>query len=157
MPEALDQAAAVAFSVAAATWIGGLVTVIVVVRAARVSLTPQDRVRFFRAMGRGYLTVLGTSFLVAVTTGGWLLRAQPWDAAMMALVLTIAALTLASGTGIAQARSMTRLRRRALNSPADPELADRVDAGARRTLLLRAAIAVLTLAGVILGVMVTME
>src|SRR5699024_3155393 len=88
----LDQAVTVAFFLAAATWVGGLVAVIVVVRSAHATLSPRQRVQFFQALGRGYLAVLGTSLVVAVVTGAWLLRAQPQDAALAALVLTITAL-----------------------------------------------------------------
>ncbi|MPV35993.1 hypothetical protein [Georgenia subflava] len=152
---ALDQAVAVIFFLAAATWVGGLVAVIIVVRSAHVSLAPPQRVRFFRALGRRYLTVLGTSFVLAVATGGWVLRANPWDAAMAALVLSIAALALSTVAGIVQARAMTRLRRRATGSPDDPQLADRVATVARRAIILRAVLTVLTLASVVLAVMVT--
>ena len=126
---ALDQAVAVAFFLAAATWVGGLVTAIVVVRSAHVSLPPPQRVQFFQALGRGYLAVLGTSFVVAVAAGGWLLRAHPRDAALAGLALSITALALSTVAGIAQARAMTRSRRRAIDSPDDPHLAKRVATG----------------------------
>jgi len=57
----LDQAVAVAFFLAAATWVGGLVAVIVVVCSAHVSLPPSERVRFFQALGRRHLAVQGAA------------------------------------------------------------------------------------------------
>lgn len=150
----LDQAVAVAFFLAAATWVGGLVTAIVVVRAATVSLTQPQRVEFFQALGRRYLTALGASFVVAVATGAWLLRAHPWDAAMAALTLSVAALTLSTVIGIVQARAMTRLRRRAVDSPLDPKFADRVVTSARRAIVLRAVISLLTVTSVVIGMVV---
>src|SRR5699024_7626094 len=122
----LDQAMTVAFVLAAATWVGGLVAVIVVVRSAHASLSPPQRVQFFQALGRRYLAVLGTSFVVAVATGGWLLRAHPRDSALAALALSITALALSTLAGIAQARATTRSRRRPHDSADDPQLTTRV-------------------------------
>ncbi|NMR18960.1 hypothetical protein [Cellulomonas fimi] len=157
MPPVLDLATAVAFSVAAATWVGGLVAAAVVVRTARASLAPPDQVEFFRALGRRYLAVLGTAFVVVATTGAWLLRTHPWDAAMTALALTVGALASATVAGVVQARAMTRLRRGAVDSPDDPGLRDAVVDGARRAVVLRSAIAVLTLAAVVVGVAVATD
>lgn len=151
----LDQAVTVAFFLAAATWVGGLVAVIIVVRSAHASLSPPQRVQFFQTLGRGYLAVLGTSLVLAVATGAWLLRAQPPDAALAGLALSITALALSTVAGIVQARAMTRSRRRAIDSPNDAHLANRVATGARRAIILRAMIAALTLASIVLGVMVT--
>ena len=49
---------------------------------------------------------------------------------------------------------MTRSRRRAMDSPNDPHLANRVATGARKAIIVRAMIGVLTLASIVLGMMV---
>lgn len=83
-----------------------------------------------------------------------MLRAHPRDGALAALALSITALALSTVAGIAQGRAMTRSRRRAIDSPDDPNLASRVANGARRAVILRAMIAVLTVVSVVLGVVV---
>lgn len=150
----LDQAVTVAFCLAAATWVGGLAAVVVVVDSAHASLDPPQRVQFFHALGRRYFAVLGASLVVAVATGGWLVRGHSWNAALVGLVLSLTALVLSTIAGIAQARAMTRSRRRTLDSPDDPRLAGRVAADACRAVALRALIAVLTLTSVVLAVLV---
>jgi uncharacterized membrane protein len=133
---------------AASIWVGGLIAIFVVARAASATLAPPERIAFFRALGRTY-AILGTlALLVALAAGAILLDGHPWDGLLIAATIVAAALLLALATGMAQARTMTRLRRRALDAP---ELNDRVRRGATLAAALRATIAILTLTLVILA------
>jgi hypothetical protein len=134
--------------VGASVWIGGLVAVAVVARVARGQLDPPARVAFFRSLGRRYLRVGGTALVVAYADGAVLLARGPWsDARSVALgcAVALACVTLA---GVAQARSLTRLRTAALAG--DPRIAEGdVVRHARRAAALRGLIAALTLAVVL--------
>jgi uncharacterized membrane protein len=134
--------------VAASIWVGGLVAIFVVARAASATLGPAERIAFFRALGRAYAIVGCLALLVALAVGAILLDGHPWDGLLIATVAVAAALLLALATGMAQARAMTRLRRRAL---AAPELGERVRRGAALAGALRGAIGVLTLTLVVLA------
>ncbi|MBS1887389.1 MAG: hypothetical protein JSU06_09390 [Actinobacteria bacterium] len=135
-------------ALSAAIWIGGLVAIFVVARAASATLDPPQRIAFFRVLGRTYGIVGTIALLVALASGAILLAGHPWDALLLATAIVAAALLLALAVGMAQARAMTRLRRRAIDSP---ELADGVRRGAALAGVLRGAIAALTLALVVLG------
>ncbi len=129
----------------ASIWVGGLVTIAVVARAASGTLTAADRVAFFRALGRSYGIVGGCALVVALGTGAGLLAGRQWDAALIVAAAVAAALVVVTAVGVLQARRMTRLRQTALDGR-DPELARRVYRGARRAAVLRGCIALLTLA-----------
>ena len=62
-----------------------------------------------------------------------------------------------TGTGVAQARHMTRIRRGALASPGNPVLARQVRLGVVRAAVLRSAIAVLTMALLAIGVLLATQ
>jgi len=125
---------------AGAVWVGSLAALAVVTRTARQTLEPQTQVAFFRALGRRY-GVVGTGALVlAIATGAGLLSGRRWSASLTVLVALTAALVLATALGMRQARRVNRLRQR--GAAALPQQA-------RRAGLLRAAIAVLTLAIVV--------
>jgi uncharacterized membrane protein len=138
-------------ALAASIWVGGLVAIFVVARAASASLEPAQRVAFFRALGRRYGVVGSVALLVALVTGAALLRGHSWDGLLIATAIAAAALLVATGIGIAQARAMSRLRRRALEEFRGDILNPRVRRGAALAAGLRGAIGLLTLALVVLG------
>ncbi len=133
---------------AASIWVGGLVAIFVVARAASATLGPAERIAFFRALGRAYAPVGCLALLVALAVGAVLLADRPWDGVLIATAIVAGALLLALATGMAQARAMTRLRRRALDAP---ELGERVRRGAVLAGTLRGIIGALTLALVVLA------
>jgi hypothetical protein len=130
--------------------VGGLVVIFVVARAASATLAPAQRVAFFRSLGRSYGIVGSVALLVALASGAALLRGHPWEGAMTAAAIAAVFLLLALAAGMAQARAMTRLRRRALAEPGD-SLDAEVRRGAVLATALRGAIGVLTLALLVLG------
>lgn len=133
---------------AASIWVGGLVAIFVVARAATATLEPAQRVAFFRTLGRSYGIVGGVALLVALLSGAIMLGGHPWDGLLVAAVVVAVALLAATAAGMTQARAMTRLRRRALESPG---LEERVRREARVAAALRGTIALLTLALLVLG------
>lgn len=58
---------------AASIWVGGFVTIVVVIRVARRRLDPAGRVAFFRDLGRIWGAVSGSALLVALATGAVLI------------------------------------------------------------------------------------
>jgi len=136
-------------ALASAIWVGGLVAIFVAARAASRTLDPAQRVAFFRSLGRTYGVVGTTALLVAIASGAILLDDHPWDGLLIATAILTGALLLAAGAGMAQARAMTRLRRRALAEPG-ADLERRVRRGAALAGALRGAIAAFTLALVVL-------
>jgi len=136
---------------AASVWIGGLVTIGIVAQIVRRQLEPAARVSFFRSLGRRYLTVGGASLLVALASSALLLARGPWAGEKTVAVAVAAALVLATAAGVAQARSLTVLRQRALEDPLQSRLADRIRRRARTATFLRALIGSLTLALVVIA------
>lgn len=135
-------------ALAAAIWVGGLVAIVVVARAASATLEQPQRIAFFRALGRRYGIVGSAALLVALSSGALLLEDHPWDGLLFATAAVAGALLVATVAGMAQARAMTRLRLRALDTPS---LTERVRRRAILAGLLRGAIGLLTLTLVILG------
>jgi uncharacterized membrane protein len=135
-------------ALSASIWAGGLVAIFVVARAASATLEPAQRIALFRSVGRSYGIVGSLALLVALVSGALLLRGHAWDGTLIAATIAAAALLVVLVAGMAQARAMTRLRRRAL---ADPGLDPHVRKGAVLATVLRAAIAALTLLLVVLG------
>jgi uncharacterized membrane protein len=132
---------------AASVWIGSLVCLVVVANAARSSLEPSTQVAFFRALGRRYGTVGNLALATAIGVGLALLwPPSAWGRLEDAAVALSGLLVLITGLGIAQARSMTRLRRRLLDEPRNHEVEVRVRRGAKNALALRGAIAGVSLA-----------
>jgi uncharacterized membrane protein len=148
LPLATSVPLLVVEALAAAIWIGGLVAIFIVARTASATLAPEQKIAFFRSLGRTYGIVGSVALLLAIAAGAVLLDHHPWDAALIATAIVAAVLILALAAGMAQARSMTRLRRRAIGTP---KLADQVRRGATLAAALRAAIGLLTLTLVILG------
>jgi uncharacterized membrane protein len=138
-------------ALSASVWVGGLVAISVVARAATATLDPATRVAFFRTLGRSYGVVGSVALLAALATGALLLRGHRWDGLLVATAVVAAALLAATAVGIAQARAMTRLRRRALTGAGAAVLDPRIRRGAVLAGSLRATIALLTLALVVLG------
>jgi hypothetical protein len=136
-------------AVASAVWIGGLVAIFIVARVASATLGQEQRIRFFRALGRTYGIVGTVALLVALAGGAVLLDGHPWDVLLIATAIVAGALVTATIAGIVQARAMTRLRRRAISGPT--LLREQVRRGAIIAATLRGVIAVLTLTLVVLG------
>lgn len=139
------------FTLASCIWVGGYVAIAVVARVASRTLEPAQRVAFFRALGRSYLTVGTPALAVALGTGAALASERDWDATSTTTAVLAAALVAALAVGVAQARRMTRLRAAALATPEQLELKRKVARGARSAALLRAAIGLLSLALIALG------
>jgi len=139
------------FVLASCVWVGGFAAIAVVARVASRTLSPVERVAFFRGLGRTYGIVGGLALIVALGTGAALVADRRWDATLTATAVAAAALVVNTVIGVAQARRMTRLRRESLQQPADASLARRVRQGARRAAILRAGIGVLSLALIALG------
>lgn len=139
------------FTLASSVWIGGYVSLVVVARVASSTLALDQRVAFFRTLGRRYLLVGGPCLIIALGTGAGLLHGHPWDASLILTVVAAALLIVALLAGIAQARHMTRLRAAMVAQPTDPALRARVKRGARTAGLLRGGLGLLTLCLISLG------
>jgi uncharacterized membrane protein len=126
-----------------AVWVGGLVVIYVVARVARRTLSSQQQVEFFRALGRTYAPVGGAALALSLATGAVLARDQAWSGRMVVAAVLAAALVVATILGVVQARAMTRLRQAAIEAPDET---DRIEPHARRASSLRGLIALLTLA-----------
>lgn len=137
---------------ATAVWLGGLVTIAIVARVATRTLDPAQRVVFFRGLGRCHGVVGPVALALAYGAGAALARDHPWDLTKVAVAAFAATLAAVLAVGMVQARRMTTLRRQALGSAHDSELAARVRRGALRAGVLRGLIAVLSLILLGLGV-----
>lgn len=157
MSDPMDTALAGVALIAGAVWSGGLVAIFVVARVATGTMPRQVRVAFFRGLGRAYGIVGGVALVVALAAGAALLRDQPWSGLLTGTIATAAALIVVTVIGVVQARRMTRLRRAALRESGDARLAGRIRNGARSATVLRAAIAALTLALLILAAVLTTQ
>lgn len=135
-----------------AIWLGGFVALISVARSVRATLPADQRVAFFRHLGPRYGIVATTALLVALAAGALMLASGPWTAISTALIWTAIGLLC---LGVLQARRMTRLRRGALQSPADARFAARIGIEARWALVLRAGIGLVSLALLALGLIRT--
>ena len=136
---------------ATSIWVGGFVAILVVARVAGSTLEPAQRVAFFRALGRSYAVVGGLALLIAIGSGAALLAGHPRSPQLIAAGIVAAALLITTAVGVAQARAMTRLRRRALTAGRGASLDRQVQRGAALATALRATIGILTLALVVLG------
>jgi hypothetical protein len=124
---------------AGAVWIGSLAALTVVTRTARQTLEPPAQVAFFRALGRRYAIVGTGALAIAIATGAALLSDQHWTGQLTTLAALTGTLVLVTGLGMRQARRVNTLRARGTATPRQ----------SRRAGLLRAAIALLTLAIVV--------
>jgi hypothetical protein len=149
MPLAASVPLVVIELLASSVWIGGLVAIFVVARAASATLGTEPRIGFFRALGRTYGVVGGLALLVAIGCGAALLAGHPWEWRLVLTAILALSLLIVTGIGVWQARRMTRLRRRALIGPAS--LREQVRRGALAATVLRGAIGLITLALVVLA------
>lgn len=136
----------------ASVWVGSLVCLAVVTNAARRVLDGASQVVLFQAIGRRYAVVGIASLLVALGAGlelAW--PPSSWSAVVDAAVGLAGLLVLATAAGMAQARAMTRLRRRSRQAPGDGGLRRAVAQGRRVATALRAAMALMTLVIVVLA------
>jgi len=131
---------------AASVWVGGFVAIFVVARIVRQQLDRPAQIAFFRALGRTYGIVGNVALVAALASGAALLTERSWDGTTLAAVVVAAGVVVATLVGMAQAHGMTRLRRRMLGAPGDPELAALVRRGAARAGVLRAGIGLLSIA-----------
>ncbi|MGH3245473.1 MAG: hypothetical protein ACRDOI_04560 [Trebonia sp.] len=154
LPRAAETPLVAVLLLATAVWIGGLVVIFVVARVAHATLGTRERVAFFRGLGRTYGVVGGVALAVALASGAILAATYRWDGRLTASAVVAAGLVAATGAGVVQARQMTRLRRDALRTPDNAELTAKVRRGARNAAVLRAAIAVLSLALLGLGTVI---
>ena len=147
------SAPAVALEIlSASVWIGSLVCLAVVSRAARNVLEGPTQVAFFRAVGRRYAIVGTGSLLIAIGDGLAMAWPPPtWTATTDTAVALAGLLVLATAAGMAQARVMGTLRRRAIASPADRAARASVRRGRRLATSLRLLMAADTLAIVALA------
>ncbi len=138
----------------ASVWIGSLVCLAVISQAARKVLEGPAQVAFFRAVGRRYAFVGSGSLLVAIGDG--LAMAWPpatWSATIDTAVALAGLLVLATAAGMAQARIMGALRRRAIASPDDRAAQASVRRGRLLATSLRLLMAADTFAIVVLAAM----
>lgn len=140
---------------AASVWVGSMVCLAVVTRIARRVLEVPTQVTLFLAIGRSYATVGTASLLVAIAAGLWLVwPPSEWSGTIDAAVGLSGVLVVTTAAGMAQARAMTRLRRRSISDPGDSGAARRVHKGRRVANSLRGLMAVSTLAIVVLAAQV---
>ena len=146
MSQVIDGVAVALLVLGAATWVGGIITIVVVHRVAAHTLPPGQRVPFFRALGRAYGVTAGAALVLALAGGGVLLRHHPFDATAITTVVLAAALVAATMVGVVQARAMSRLRGAALAAELVAGDAAAVASGARNAAVLRTLIGVITVA-----------
>jgi ABC-type Fe3+ transport system permease subunit len=91
---------------------------------------------------------------VALASGAVLASTYRWEGQLTASAVVAAGLVAVTVAGVAQARRMTRLRQDALRGPGSAEFTAKVRRGARSAAALRAAIAALSLALLVLGAVI---
>ena len=141
--------------IAACIWVGSLVCLALVATVARQVLDGPSQVAFFRALGRRYGIVGTASLLVAIGAG--LALAWPpssWSGTIDAAVALVGVLVLLTAAGMAQARTMTTLRRQAMSAPGDHDADRAVRRGRLVAGALRSLMALVTLAVVVLAAQV---
>lgn len=141
--------------IAACIWVGSLVCLALVVNVARSVLDGPSQVIFFRGIGRRYAIVGTGSLLVAIGAG--LALAWPpssWSGTIDATVALAGVLVLTTTAGMAQARTMTILRRRTMSIPEDHNAGRAVRRGRLLAGALRGLMAFVTLAIVVLAAQV---
>jgi hypothetical protein len=137
---------------AASVWVGSLASLAVVARVARRALDPPSRVTFFRALGRHYALVGPGSLSVSIGVGLAIVwPPSQWSGFLASAVGLVGALVVATVAGMAQARSMTQRRQRAVSAPGDSAAAQAVRQGRWVAGGLRGLMAALTVAIVVLS------
>jgi len=148
--------------IAAAIWAGGLVFLGIAVGAARQTLGDRGRIALFRRLGRRFLVVGGSALAVLIATGipmasdrlasfGDLFDTDYGKRLADKLALVVVVILLTAFHSFVQGPALSRLRERALERPADPELAATIRrkaalAGIVSMLNLLATLAILVLA-----------
>ncbi len=137
---------------AASIWVGSLVCLALVSSVARDVLDPASRIALFRGIGRLY-GVVGTGALVVAIGIGVALAGRPshWTASVTGALILSGVLVVVTALGMIQARRMTARRRQAIDAPDDQAVTRMIRRGAAMAGALRASIAVLTLAIVVLA------
>jgi hypothetical protein len=128
-------------------WVGSMVCLAVVGRAAGRLLAPGDRVALFADVGRTY-RVLGTTSLLVAISAGAALAGEPGDwgpatTVAIGLVVVLVGLSLA---GMRQAHRITELRRCA----ADGMPAAELRTATRRAAVLRSSMGAISVVIVVL-------
>jgi uncharacterized membrane protein len=138
--------------VSASVWIGSMVCLAVVSRAARRALEGAAQVAFFRAVGRRY-AVVGMASLLGAVGAGLALAWPPatWSASTDAAVAIAGVLVATTSAGMVQARAMGTLRERAMRPTSGPAARAAVHRGRRVATSLRLLMAAETFAIVVLA------
>lgn len=137
---------------AGSVWVGSLACLALLGRTARRTLPVPAQVALFRSLGRLY-GIFGTASLLIAIGSGLALAWPParWGATIDAALALSGLLVLSTGLGMAQARSMTRLRRRAGAGAPPADLAAALRRGRALATGLRLFMSALSLAVVILA------
>ena len=138
--------------ITASVWVGGMVCMAIVAKAARDVLDEPSQVAFFRSVGRRYGIVGSTSLLVAIAAGlalSW--PPSSWSGAIDGALILAGTLVAATVIGMMQARAMTALRRKAISSPGDDSTGAALRRGRLLANVIRGLMALMTLAIVVLA------
>ncbi len=136
---------------AASIWIGSMVSLVVVSNISKRVLEPSSRVQLFRGVGRAYGIVGSCALLIAIAAGVAIAGAPSnWTRPTTAAVVLSMVLVILTAIGVAQARRMTVVRRRALASPGDTDAADAMRRGAKLAAIVRTTMGICTLVIVVL-------
>jgi len=138
--------------IAASIWVGGMVCLAIVAKAARGVLEESSQVAFFRAVGRRYGMVGTASLLIAIAAGlalSW--PPSSWSRTIDAAAVLAGVLVVATIAGMMQARAMTALRRKLIANPSDSSTAVALRRGRLLANGIRGLMALMTLAIVILA------
>jgi len=141
---------AAVFLAASGMWLGGLLIVPLLALATTRHVAPSDRAALFVSFGRTFAVFMGVVLLAALVTSA-VLVAGGVDGARAALALTVALLVV-TGVGIAQARAMSVMRRRALAEPGSVD-ENRLRSNGAAATALRSLIGVLSAAHTVVGVL----
>jgi len=138
--------------ITASIWVGGMVCLAIVAKAARGVLDESSQVAFFRAVGRRYGMVGTASLLIAIAASLALsLPPSSWSRTIDAAAVLASVLVVATIAGMMQARAMTALRRKLIANPRDSSTAVALRRGRLLANGIRGLMALMTLAIVILA------
>ena len=138
--------------IATSIWVGGMVCLAIVAKAARGVLDESSQVTFFRAVGRRYGMVGTASLLIAIAAGLALSRPpSSWSRTIDAAAVLDGVLVVATIAGMMQARAMTALRRKLIANTRDSSTAVALRRGRLLANGIRGVMALMTLAIVILA------
>ena len=138
--------------IATSIWVGGMVCLAIVAKAARGVLDESSQVAFFRAVGRRYGMVGTASLLIAIAASLALsLPPSSWSRTIDAAAVLASVLVVATIAGMMQARAMTALRRKLIANTRDSSTAVALRRGRLLANGIRGLMALMTLAIVILA------